>query len=59
MTELNFKGKDFVYNHHLSVPYRPLKVHAKKGIGKPSLNGNLIIHGDKLHALKSFPFCSL
>ena len=53
MTELTFKGKEFVYNHHLSVPYRPLIVHAEKGIGEPSLHGNLIVHGDNLHALKA------
>ena len=23
MSELNFKGKEFVYNHHLTVPHRP------------------------------------
>ena len=53
MPELQFKGKEFVYNHHLTVPFRPLEMHAKKSIGKPSLNGNLIIHGDNLHALKA------
>ena len=53
MTELNFKGKEFVYNHHLSVPFRPLVMHADKGIGEASLDGNLIIHGDNLHALKA------
>ena len=53
MSELNFKGKEFVYNHHLSVPFRPLVMHAEKGIGEPSLDGNLIIHGDNLHALKA------
>ena len=53
MTELTFKGKEFVYNHHLAVPFRPLVVHAEKGIGEPTLDGNLIIHGDNLHALKS------
>ena len=53
MTELNFKGKEFVYNHHLSVPFRSLVMHEEKGIGKPSLDGNLIIHGDNLHALKA------
>ena len=53
MTELNFKGKEFVYNHHLSVPFRPLEVHPEKGIGDPSLDGNLIIQGDNLHALKA------
>ena len=53
MTELNFKGKEFVYNHHLSVPFRPLVMHPEKGLGEPSLDGNLIIHGDNLHALKA------
>lgn len=53
MTELNFKGKEFVYNHHLSVPIRPLEMHADKGVGDPSLDGNLIIQGDNLHALKA------
>lgn len=53
MPELNFKGKEFVYNHHLTVPFRPLELQADKGIGEPSLDGNLIIHGDNLHALKA------
>lgn len=53
MTELNFKGKEFVFNHHLAVPFRPLEPHPKKGIGTPSLDGNLIVHGDNLHALKA------
>ena len=53
MSELVFKGKEFVYNHHLAVPFRPLKLHPDKGIGPPSLNGNLVIHGDNLHVLKS------
>ena len=53
MPELNFKGKEFVYNHHLTVPFRPLEIHAAKGIGEPSLDGNLIIHGDNLHGLKA------
>jgi adenine-specific DNA-methyltransferase len=53
VTELTFKGKEFVYNHHLAVPFRPLVPHPKKGIGSASLDGNLIIHGDNLHALKA------
>jgi hypothetical protein len=53
VTELVFKGKEFVFNHHLTVPFRPLEMHPSKGIGAPSLDGNLIIHGDNLHALKS------
>ncbi len=53
MTELCFKGKEFVYNHHLAVPFRPLVPHPKKGIGPVALDGNLVIHGDNLHALKA------
>ncbi|WP_370195630.1 MULTISPECIES: site-specific DNA-methyltransferase [Aurantimonas] len=53
MTELNFKGKEFVYNHHLSVPFRPLVPHAEKGVGPVALDGNLIVQGDNLHALKA------
>ena len=53
MPELEFKGKEFVYNHHLTVPFRPLEMHADKGIGDARLDGNLIVHGDNLHALKA------
>lgn len=57
MSELIFKGKEFVYNHHLSVPYRPLQIHADKSITPkgqaPRVDGNLIVHGDNLHALKA------
>ncbi|MYA88477.1 MAG: site-specific DNA-methyltransferase [Boseongicola sp. SB0662_bin_57] len=53
MTELNFKGKEFVYNHHLAVPFRPLVPEESKGIGPVALDGNLIVHGDNLHALKA------
>jgi adenine-specific DNA-methyltransferase len=51
MPDLYFKGKEFVYNHHLTVPYRPLETQPDKSIGEDS--GNLIIHGDNLHALKA------
>ena len=53
MSELNFKGKEFVFNHHLTVPHRPLVPDAAKSVGDPRLDGNLIIHGDNLHALKA------
>jgi len=53
MTEINFKGKEFVYNHHLAVPFRPLVPQEDMGIGPVALDGNLIIHGDNLHALKA------
>ncbi|MDP2371840.1 site-specific DNA-methyltransferase [Rhodoferax sp.] len=53
MPEIVFKGKEYVYNHHLTVPYRPLLVDKGKGIGPADLASNLVIHGDNLHALKS------
>jgi adenine-specific DNA-methyltransferase len=52
MPELVFKGKEYVYNHHLTVPYRPLVPNKAKSIGPADLSGNLIIHGDNLQALK-------
>jgi len=51
--ELQFRGKELVYNHHLTVPFRPLQAVSDKGIGPPTLDGNPIIHGDNLHALRS------
>ena len=51
MPELHFKGKEYVYNHHLTVPYRPLVAHPDKSVGDEV--ENLIIHGDNLHALKA------
>jgi len=57
MPTLEFKGKQFVYSHHLSVPFRELKVVGDKSLPapgqKPSLDDNLIIHGDNLEALKA------
>jgi adenine-specific DNA-methyltransferase len=57
MPTLEFKGKASVYSHHLSVPFRELIVEPEKSMpaaGKaPSLDDNLIIHGDNLEALKA------
>jgi adenine-specific DNA-methyltransferase len=55
MPTLEFKGKQFVYAHHLSVPFRQLEVDKSKSFpkGKGHLDDNLIIHGDNLHALKA------
>lgn len=57
MTQIEFMGKAAVYNHHLSVPFRPLLPDASKSVGDVDMDGNLIIEGDNLHALKSLlPF---
>ena len=56
MPTLDFKGKQFIYGHHLTVPVRTLHTDADKsltGDSEPPLNDNLIIHGDNLHALKA------
>jgi adenine-specific DNA-methyltransferase len=53
MPEMLFKGKEFVYNYHLTVPFHALEMDAGKSIGTPDLNGSLIVHGDNLHALKA------
>jgi len=54
MAQLQFKGKTFVQNHHLMVPYHQLvPVKGKSLTKKVSLHDNLIIHGDNLKALKA------
>lgn len=54
MSSLNFKGKTFVQNYHLAVPYHQLIPKKDKSLTeKVSLNDNLIVHGDNLKALKA------
>ena len=57
MPTLDFKGKQIVYAHHLTVPSRTLEPETSKSLSSdgsmPSLDDNLIIHGDNLHALKA------
>ena len=57
MPSLDFKGKSFIYTHHLGVPYRELLVVPEKSCvaegQPPDLDGNLILHGDNLEALKA------
>ncbi len=62
MPILDFKGKSVIYSHHLRVPFRSLNIDKKRSFSSPKSNGkksepsldnNLIIHGDNLHALKA------
>ena len=55
MPTLDFKGKQHIYAHHLTVPYRPLVADAAKSLRPAGVaaDDNLIIHGDNLHALKA------
>ena len=54
LPRLHFKGKVFVENHHLAVPFHELLPARDKGLSeKASLRDNLVVHGDNLAALKS------
>ena len=63
MAKLHFEGKQHIYAHHMTVPVRALVPVAAKSVaplgaasaagGAPPPDGNLIIHGDNLLALKS------
>ena len=57
MTEINFKGKTEVVNHHLAVPTPVIvpkyKLDKKNKISELDSEGNLIIKGDNLLALKA------
>ncbi|MDE2857819.1 MAG: site-specific DNA-methyltransferase [Chloroflexota bacterium] len=60
MPTLEFKGKNHIYAHHLTVPYRPLELDESRSIlpkaqesDALSIDQNLIIHGDNLEALKA------
>ena len=54
MPSLHFKGKVFVENHHLAVPFHELQPIRSKGRSrKASLHDNLIVEGDNLAALKA------
>ncbi len=53
MPTLEFKGKQHIYAHHLTVPYRPLEPDKDRSCNPTDTDDNLIIHGDNLHALKA------
>jgi adenine-specific DNA-methyltransferase len=54
MPVLQFKGKSFIENHHLTVRYHQLlPIEEVSVTDKVSLQDNLIIHGDNLVALKA------
>ena len=54
MATLDFKGKSFVRNHHLTVKYHGLIPKKEASLkGEMRLKDNIIIHGDNLIALKA------
>jgi len=53
MPTLQFKGKNIIWNHHLSIPYHTLEEVSKLNFQAEKGAGNLIIEGDNLLALKA------
>ena len=53
MPTLDFEGKSHIYAHHYTVPCAPLVPDPAKSAGEPSVDGNLVIHGDNLYGLKA------
>jgi adenine-specific DNA-methyltransferase len=53
MPTLQFKGKNIIWNHHLSIPYHTLNEIEKLHFKPEEADGNLIIEGDNLLALKA------
>jgi len=54
MPILHFKGKSIIQNHHHTVKFHELDPVPSKSTSKsPSLDDNLVIHGDNLVALKA------
>jgi len=53
MPTLQFKGKNIIWNHHMSVPYHTLEKDDTLGFQEDKANGNLLVEGDNLTALKA------
>ncbi len=58
MPTLDFKGKQFIYGHHLTVPIRALEIDAEKSlnVNYPSSENLLKVHCDfyaSQHGLQS------
>ena len=53
MPEIEFKGKQRIHAHHLTIPHRPLVPDDSKSWNAQGLDDNVIIQGDNLDALKA------
>lgn len=53
MPTLQFKGKNAIWNHHLSVPYHTLESETSLDFQPEKGSGNFIVEGDNLLALKA------
>lgn len=53
MPTIQFKGKNIIWNHHLSVPYHTLEEIEDLHFQPEKADGNIIVEGDNLVALKA------
>lgn len=53
MPTIQFKGKNIIWNHHLSVPYHSLEEVTDLHYQPEKADGNMIVEGDNLLALKA------
>ncbi len=53
MPTLQFKGKNIIWNHHLSIPYHTLDEVERLHFQPGKADGNLVVEGDNLLALKA------
>lgn len=53
MPTIQFKGKNIIWNHHLSVPYHTLEEIEDLHFQPEKADGNIIVEGDNLIALKA------
>ena len=53
MPTLQFKGKNIIWNHHMGVPYHTLERVEELDYQADKANGNIIVEGDNLTALKA------
>ncbi|MDX5483581.1 site-specific DNA-methyltransferase [Bacillus pumilus] len=53
MPHLDWIGKKAVVNHHNEIHYRLLNIDPDKSVNFDENNGNMIIHGDNLYAIKA------
>lgn len=53
MSALDWIGRQAVINHYKNLPYHMLTVDENLSINIEDSNGNIIVHGDNLIALKA------
>ena len=53
MPTLQFKGKNIIWSHHLTIPFHTLDEANNLHCNPDKADGNMIVEGDNLIALKA------